>query len=303
MRICSLLPSGTEILFSLGLGPNVTGVSHECDYPAEAKGLRVLTRCAFDSERLSQKEIDETVKTFARDGKSLYVIDDDALREANPDVIITQDLCHVCAITPDEVDRAVAVLPKRPAIVTLNPSTLDDVLSDVIRVAEACGVDGYPVVGKLQERVKAIAAVALMQQKPRVACLEWLDPLWRTGHWVPGMVELAGATEVLAQIGKPSRGLDWNELASKDPDILIVMPCGCDLIRTREEFLRVREKHPWEDLKAFREGRVALVDANSYFSRPGPRLVNGLELLAELFHQQYFESSAPLQSYTLLKTN
>lgn len=301
MRICSLLPSATEILFALGLGDHVTGVSHECDYPEAARSRRVLTRCAFDSEHLNQSEIDLAVKTLAREGKSLYIIDDDALREAQPDLIVTQDLCHVCAITPAEVERAMAALQIKPTVLTLNPSTLDDVLNDMMLVADACGIQGYPVVEKLQTRVKAIVPLSMMRPKPTVACIEWLDPLWRTGHWVPGMVEFAGGAEVLAQIGKPSRSLEWDELAAQDPDMLIVMPCGYDLIRTREEFLRVRKKYPWQDLRAFRCRRAYLVDANSYFSRPGPRLVEGLELLAELIHPEYFSSAAPLQSYELIQ--
>lgn len=261
----------------------------------------MLTRCAFDSEHLNQSEIDLAVKTLAREGKSLYIIDDDALREAQPDLIVTQDLCHVCAITPAEVERAMAALQIKPTVLTLNPSTLDDVLNDMMLVADACGIQGYPVVEKLQTRVKAIVPLSMMRPKPTVACIEWLDPLWRTGHWVPGMVEFAGGAEVLAQIGKPSRSLEWDELAAQDPDMLIVMPCGYDLIRTREEFLRVRKKYPWQDLRAFRCRRAYLVDANSYFSRPGPRLVEGLELLAELIHPEYFSSAAPVQSYELIQ--
>lgn len=303
MRICSLLPSATEIIYSLGIGDRVVGVSHECDFPAEARSLPVLTRCAFDSARMTQGEIDGAVKSMAREGRSLYEIDDAALAAASPDLIVTQDLCDVCAITPAEVDRAVSKLAHRPAVVSLNPSILEDVFDDMLRVADAAGIEGYPVVEPLQARVKAIAPVSLSPVKPTVGCIEWLDPLWRTGHWVPEMVELAGGNEVFASIGKPSRSLDWAELERLDPQILIVMPCGCDLIKTREEFHRVREKYPWETLRAFRDNRVYLVDANAYFSRPGPRLVEGLELLAEVISPTYFPSAAPLQSYIVLSKN
>ena len=303
MRICSLLPSATEMLFALGLGDRVVGVSHECDFPAAARGLRVLTRCAFDSSNLTQGQIDGAVRELARSGKSLYEIDDEALGEANPDLIVTQDLCHVCAITPAEVDRATARLANKPEVISLNPSTIEDVFNDMMRIADAAGVAGLPVVEPLQARVKAIAPLSLAPAKPTVGCVEWLEPLWRTGHWVPEMVQLAGGDEVLAALGKPSRPLEWAELQDRDPEILVMMPCGCDLIRTREAFSRVRERYPWEDLKAFRDNRFYLVDANSYFSRPGPRLVEGLELLAELIHPEYFSSSAPLQSYVAISSN
>lgn len=300
MRICSLLPSATEMLFALGLGDDVAGVSHECDYPPAVRNLRVLTRCAFDSARMGQAEIDDAVRSLARDGRSLYEINDEMLAAADPDLIVTQDLCHVCAITPAEVERALSGLSRKPVVISLNPALLEDVFNDMMQIADAAGVQGLPVVEKLQARVKAIAPLSFTPVKPAVGCIEWTEPLWRTGHWVPEMVQLAGGDEVLAVPGKPSRPLDWGELCEKDPEILVFMPCGCDLIRTREAFLRVRKKYPWEDLKAFRENRVYLVDANSYFSRPGPRLVEGLELLAELLHPEYFPSAAPPQSYIVL---
>ncbi|HSP07017.1 MAG TPA: hypothetical protein VLR94_07550, partial [Acidobacteriota bacterium] len=209
MRICSLLPSATEILFALGLGDHVTGVSHECDYPPEVRSRPVLTRCAFDSARLAQAEINDAVRSLARNGKSLYEIDDEALVTADPDLIVTQDLCDVCAITPAEVDRAVAGLHRKPAVISLNPSTLEDVFNDMMRIADAVGVQGFPIVDKLQGRVKAIAPLSLSPAKPTVGCIEWMDPLWRAGHWVPEMVQLAGGNEVLAALGKPSRPLDW----------------------------------------------------------------------------------------------
>jgi len=297
MRIVSLLPSATEILFALGLGDQVVGVTHECDYPEEVRRKQVLTKCAFDSEKMSQEEIDAEVRRLAGAEESLYQIDDDLLIEAAPDLIVTQDLCHVCAITPKEVDRAVAVLKQKPQIVSLSPKTLDDVFEDMFTVAGAAGVDATNIVKTLLSRVKRIAPSATLQEKPSVGCLEWLAPLWRTGHWIPGMVELAGAEEVLADFGKPSRTIQWEELQEKNPDILIIMPCGYNLNRAREEFLRVRNHYPWENLRAYQNQSVFVVDANSYFSRSGPRLVDGLEMMAEMFHSEYFASLAPLHSY------
>src|SRR5688572_223329 len=218
MRIASLLPSATEILFALGLGDQVRGVTHECDYPLDVRNLPVLTRCVFDSEKMTQAEIDNEVRRLAESGESLYRIDDDLLRAANPDLIVTQDLCHVCAITPGEVDRAVAALGHKPRIVLLSPKVLEDVFEDMMRVAEAAGVNGEPVVAKLRTRVMRIAPAATLREQPSVACLEWLEPLWRTGHWVPEMVRLAGGLEPFTEIGKPSRMLSWEELQSQNPD-------------------------------------------------------------------------------------
>jgi iron complex transport system substrate-binding protein len=297
MRIVSLLPSATEILYVLGLGDQVVGVTHECDYPDQVRTKPVLTRCVFDSERMSQEEIDREVRRLAESSESLYRIDDDLLREAAPDLIVTQDLCHVCAITPKEVDRAISVLDQKPQIVNLSPKTLDDVFEDMVTVAGAAGVNSAEIVQTLLSRVKRIAPAATLREKPSVGCLEWLEPLWRTGHWVPGMVELAGAEEILADFGKPSRTIQWEELQEKNPDILIIMPCGYNLNRAREEFLRVRNHYPWENLRAYQNQSVFVVDANSYFSRSGPRLVDGLEMMAEMFHSEYFASLAPLHSY------
>lgn len=297
MRIVSLLPSATEILFALGLGDRVVGVTHECDYPPEVRSLPVLTKCVFDSEKMTQEEIDREVRRLAEAGESLYRIEDELLREANPDLIVTQDLCHVCAITPGEVDRAIGVLQNKPEIILLSPKVLEDVFTDMKAVAKAAGLDATSAIEKLEARVKRIAPAAILRERPTVGCLEWLEPLWRTGHWIPGMVLLAGAEDVFAEIGKPSRTLTWGELQEKDPDVLIIMPCGYNLSRAREEFLRVRKAYPWENLRAYQNQTIFAVDANSYFSRSGPRLVDGLELLAEMFHPEYFASLAPLHSY------
>jgi len=297
MRIVSLLPSATEILFALGLRDRVVGVTHECDYPSEVRSLPVLTKCVFDSEKMTQEEIDREVKRLSLTGESLYRIQDELMREANPDLIVTQDLCHVCAITPGEVQRAVHLLQKKPEIVSLSPKLLDDVFIDMDSVARSAGVEADGVIRKLQARVKRIAPAATLKERPSVGCLEWLEPLWRTGHWIPGMVQLAGAEEVLAEAGKPSRDLSWEELQLKNPDIIIVMPCGYNLSRAREEFLRVRQSYPWENLQAYQNQNIFVVDANSYFSRSGPRLVDGLEMLAEIFHPEYFANMAPLHSY------
>ncbi len=297
MKICSLLPSATEILFKLGLGDHVSGITHECDYPPEARSIRVLTRCAFDSERMPAAEIDQTVRNMAAQEGSLYHIDEEQLRSADPDLIVTQDLCHVCAVTPDEVDRAIAVLSRKPMILSLNPSLLEDVFADMKRIAAAVGIDANPIVTSLEGRVQRIKTAAASQERPTVGCIEWLDPLWRSGHWVPEMVELAGGRDVLALPGKPSRSLAWQELEEINPDVLILMPCGFNLTRNREEFYRLRDSYRWSKLKAFQQQQIYLVDANGNFSRSGPRLVEGLELLAEILHPEQFPNMAPIHSF------
>jgi iron complex transport system substrate-binding protein len=289
MRIISLLPSATEILFAIGLGDQVVAVTHECDFPEEALSRPRITECVFDSQNQTAEQIDSEVRALAGEGKSLYRINDQLLHELQPDLIVTQELCDVCAVTPQEVDRASQRLDPKPQIVSLRPKILDDVFNDMFHLAEITGVNAMPAIDSLRKRIQQIAPAFLFRNKPAVACIEWLNPLWRTGHWVPGMVQLAGGIEVLAEDGKPSRGLTWEELKKKDPDVVILMPCGYDLSRTRDEFEFVRHRFPWSELKAFSTGRFYAVDANAYFSRSGPRLVDGVEILAELLHPEYFK--------------
>jgi iron complex transport system substrate-binding protein len=258
MRIVSLLPSATEILFAIGAGDQVVAVTHECDFPEEALSRPIITECVFDSQNQTAEQIDSEVRALAREGKSLYRIKDSLLRELHPDLIVTQDLCDVCAVTPDEVNRAIEGIHPEPQIISLRPKILDDVFTDMFHLAKVIGINAMRIIDALQKRVQQIAPAFLLSGKPTVACIEWLHPLWRTGHWVPGMVELAGGIEVLAESGKPSRGLSWEELKTKNPDVVILMPCG-------------------------------YVDANSYFSRSGPRLVDGVEQLAKIFHPEYFK--------------
>lgn len=299
MRIVSLLPSATEILFAIGLGDQVVGITHECDYPPEVRSRMILTRCLFDSGSMSPDQIDNAVKTLAREGRSLYEMNDELLAEADPGLIITQELCHVCALTSQEVERALARLKRKPKVIRVNPKLLDDVFNDMLDIAEAAEArpQAEVILRRLQSRVRKIAPASLLSDRPTVGCIEWLDPLWRCGHWVPEMVRLAGGNEVLAEVGKPSRTLHWEELQQKDPDIVILMPCGYDLGKTRRGFQEVCGKYTWARLRAYQNGQLCAVDANSYFSRPGPRLVDGLELLAEIIHPEYFVNTAPLHSY------
>ncbi|MBI2911936.1 MAG: cobalamin-binding protein [Chloroflexi bacterium] len=287
MRICSLLPSATEIVFALGLGSQLEGVTHECDYPPEARTRRILTRSVLASG-LSSAQIDEAVQRNLAKGGPIYRLDEEALREADPDVVLTQELCKVCAVAYDEVIAAVEHLPRRPVVVNLEPRTLGDVLATIEEVAQATGASGEAgaVASSLRARLDAVAARVHDRERPQVVCLEWLDPLMAAGHWVPEMVELAGGRDLLGKMGAPSRRIEWSEVVEAAPEVAVLMPCGFDAERARLDLPLLERLSGWRDLPAVRHGRVYPVDASSYFSRPGPRLVDGVEILAALLHPE-----------------
>jgi iron complex transport system substrate-binding protein len=295
MKIVSLLPSSTEILFALGLGDSVAGVTHECEFPPEVKGRRVLVRPRI-SGNLPQAEIDRLVVEYMSRHESLYSIDLEAMREIEPDLVITQDLCHVCAASPDDLGAALAVLPRAPRVLTLTPSTLADVWNDIRKVGEATGreTEAQKVVQGLERRVAAVeSAVAKAATRPRVVCLEWLDPPYCGGHWVPGMVEKAGGHDVLGKFGEPSFRIRWEDLIAAQPEVIVVMPCGYYLDQIVEQFAAFAPPAGWNDLPAVREGRVFCVDATSYFSRPGPRLADGVEILGHILHPELVHCALP----------
>jgi iron complex transport system substrate-binding protein len=286
MRICSLLPSATEVLFALGLGDCVAGVTHECDFPPEAAAKPALISPRVDPNAKSD-DLDRCVRELMARGESLYAVRDDLLREIQPDLIITQDLCHVCAASPDDLASALAKMPKQPRILTLQPHTLADVWNDIRRIGEATGksreADEF---AKSQEnKIASIrAAVSATARRPRVACIEWLDPLYVGGHWVPEMVEAAGGIDVLGHEGHPSLTVTSEQVIAAKPDVIIIMPCGFSVNRTEDELRRTPLPPEWGKLPAVRENRVFIVDANSYFSRSGPRLADGVAILANLLH-------------------
>ncbi len=289
MRICSLLPGATEIAFALGLGNEVVGVTHECDYPAEARQKPVVVRSSIDSNRMTSLEIDRWVSERLRSNKSLYVIDEERLREAAPDVILTQGLCDVCAIDYNEVVTASETLAHKPKIVSLTPNCLTDVLDDVTRVGEATGQHhkAERLVRELKERISVVRERAVQfSTRPRIACLEWFDPIYAAGHWVPEMVELAGGHDVLGQKGKPSEKIHWKQVVELAPDVIVLMPCGFDVQRTAKEATILEQLNGWHDLPAVKAGKVFAVNGHAFFSRPGPRLVDGLEILAHIIHPE-----------------
>jgi len=291
MRICSLLPSATEIAFALGLGDEVVGVTHECDYPSEARRRRVVVRSAVDPSCRTSAEIDEIVREHLKAKQSLYTLDLDSFRAADPDFIITQDLCEVCALDLNEVERAAGTLPRRPKIVSLAPSTLADIFRDIETVANAAGrADaGAALVAALKSRVERVReSAARSDRAPRVACIEWADPIYPAGHWVPEMVELAGGTDGLGKKGEPARATPWERVRSYAPEVVVLMPCGFGIERAADEAAQLYRLQGWSELPAAKNGKVYAVDGSAYFNRPGPRLVDGVEILAALIHPEAF---------------
>jgi len=287
MRIASLVPSATETLFALGLGPDVVGVTHECDYPPEATELPNLTRTVIP-EGLSTAEIDAAVRERTQRGEHLYELDADTLRELDPDLIVTQALCEVCAVSIEDVRAIAEEIPSQPQVISLDPMTLGEVLSDVRRLAEATDDEGAAdeLLDEAADRIDAVRT-RLEGARPRaVAALEWLAPPYIGGHWIPQLIEIAGGVDPLGLPGEKSRTASWGEVAAAAPEIVVVMPCGFDLPRTIVELPALTRQPGWGMLKAARAGRVWAADGNAYFNRPGPRLVEALEMLAEAFHPE-----------------
>ena len=287
MRICSLLPSATEVIALLGLSNELVGISHECDYPPSVKKVPIMVEPMISPHGLSSDDINRQVRQLVASGQRLYRLNDHLLRQARPDLILSQDLCHVCAVTPDQLHDAICSLPQQPAVLTLNPSTVHDVIDDVVRIGDAAGrsAEGHRLAAQLRDRLDAIRTqLADISHRPRVVCIEWLSPLYVAGHWVPEMVQLSGGQDVLAQPGSPSRVVTWDEVLAAAPDILIVMPCGFSVKQTQTELFSMMQRPGHWRLSLNLAQRTFLVDASSYFSRPGPRLIDGIELLAAILH-------------------
>ncbi|MGH9735043.1 MAG: cobalamin-binding protein [Candidatus Acidiferrales bacterium] len=304
MRIVSLLPSATEILFALGLGDSVVGVTHECDFPPEAAKKPALIRPRVDPAA-APAEIDRQVSDVVQRGESVYAVDAELLASLAPDLIVTQDLCHVCAASPDDLATALTRLPKQPRVLSLAPHSLADVWDDIRRLGEATGRkrEGQALAMTLQQRVAAIEMKATQMKtaqhapRPRVVCLEWLDPFYVAGHWVPEMVAKAGGDDVLGRAGQPSFRVSAEQVAESAADVIIVMPCGYNLARAARESKELGFPQGWSTLPAIREKRVFAVDANSHFSRPGPRLADGVAVLATIFQAGCDFGTVPQASF------
>jgi iron complex transport system substrate-binding protein len=301
MRIVSLLPSTTEIAFALGLGAQVVAVTHECDYPPAARDLPVITSSALDHPGASSAAIDAVVRAQLRDDLSIYRLDHDVLARLAPDLILTQALCEVCAVSFSTVEQAVAAGDLQTQILSLEPVDVEGILGTILAVSTAAGVRerGLALVATLRKRIERIRERATTAvRRPRVLCLEWFDPLFGPGHWLPELVTLAGGICSVGEAAAPSRRIDWNEVIAARPDVIVLTACGFDLDRATAEAAATLPHHPaWNDLPAVRENRVVVVDGNAYFSRPGPRIVESLELMAEIVHPGIFAGYAPAGSY------
>jgi iron complex transport system substrate-binding protein len=285
MKICCLLPSATEIAYAVGSGEDVAGITYGCDYPADARGKTVVVRSKLP-KNLTASEIERQVAEFVARGESLYHIDSEALERIQPDLILTQELCHVCAASPDDITSVLERLPNPPKLLTLNPHTLAEVWSNIREVGRATGHEDQAdaLANCLEERVRNVIRLTAGRPRPLVVCLEWLDPPYIAGHWVPEMVEVAGGLDVLGRIAQPSFRTDWNTVIAAQPEIIVLMPCGYDLKETLDEYVTWDRPINWGSVPAVRNSRMFAVDATSYFSRPGPRLADGVETLASIFH-------------------
>jgi len=296
LRVVSLLPSATEIVHFVGAGDALVGVTHECDYPPGVENLPKLTGTAIDHHTLTSAEIDAAIGKRLTDADSIYSLDVELLAELRPDLILTQGLCDVCAVSLSLVEQAAASLQGAPRVLSMNPTSLDEVLDVAVEIGDAVGheAEARAKVAALRERLARVEVAVAGLPRPRVGCIEWLDPPFSAGHWVPEMVRVAGSEELFAEAGVPSGRLTWEEVFEAAPEVLVLMPCGFDVGRTLREARALSELPGWDDLPAVKEGRVWAVDANSYFSRPAPRLVEGVEILARILHPKVFSDEPEL---------
>lgn len=288
MRIVSLLPSATETLFALGLGEEVVGVSHECDFPEEAKTKRCVVRSRLPIDA-SPDETDRLVREHVERGESIYAVDRALLEELKPDLVITQDLCHVCAATPEELSAALAQMKIQPEVLSLDPLDLGDVWRDILWIGEATGrrEQAQEFVAKIAHRLAQIEIDAAYEgRRPRAVVLEWMQPFYVGGHWVPEMVAKAGGQDVLGEAKKPSYRLTLEQVVEAAPEVLFIAPCGYDARKTRDEYVSLRLPDTWREMPAVRDGKVYALDANDYVSRPAGRLVTGIEAMAKALHPE-----------------
>jgi iron complex transport system substrate-binding protein len=288
-RIVSFLPSATEILYELGVGDQIVGVTHECNYPEQAKTKPRVIHSSFDPNTMTSQEIDNKVVDLMHSGKDIYILDEDILKKANPNLIISQDICEVCSPYTKEVNRAVAILDNKPEVLILDPRNLDDILTNILEIAKKVGKENesQSFIDSLKKRITYIQTKP-KKSKLKVLCVEWLDPLFTAGHWVPQLVEMAGGINGISSTGDQSRRMEVDETIKFDPDIIILMPCGFDIKRTILEYEKLANNIRWKSLEAVQNNQVYAVNANEYFSKPGPRTVTGLEILAKIIHPELF---------------
>ena len=290
-HVVTLLASATEIVCALGYEDALVARSHECDFPASITRLPACTESKIDTRKTS-RDIDDQVKSIVEQGLSVYRVDGDLLKQLQPDVIVTQTQCEVCAASPKDLERAVRNWTNaEPLIVSLEPNALADVWTDIQNVADSLGAPdrGERLVAELQTRMDAIEAQAgQFNHRPSVACIEWIDPLMAAGNWMPELVGMAGGENVFGEAGQHSPWLTWEALCHADPDVILILPCGYDITESRRNMAALAGRSEWSDLSAVSTGRVYIADGNQYFNRPGPRLAESLEILAELLHPNLF---------------
>lgn len=307
MRIVSLLPSATEIVFALGLGDELVAVTHECDWPPAARAVPAVTRNVIDLSGASSHAIHRLVEGSVQAGSSLYTLDEAALEAARPDLILTQELCRVCAVGYREVNEVARRIDGDVSVVSLEPTSIEGILNTISTVgamteAEDAAID---LVEELRERLRAVEEVVIARREsghapPRVAAIEWLDPPFAVGHWVPEQVRRAGGWELLGREGEKAVETTWDAVREVDPEMILLMPCGLHLADTVAEWDRTARPAWWGELAAVRQGNVYALDGSSYFSRPGPRVVDGIEALAEVFDPEAFGGIAPPASWLRL---
>jgi iron complex transport system substrate-binding protein len=287
MRIVSLLPSATEIVAALGLTDYLVGISHECDYPEEIRDRPRVTQCEIHGSDLPSPAIDAWVRDTLAARGTLYTLDQELIRDLQPDLILTQQLCDVCAVNYGSVAAFAATLSVRPRLINLEPSQLADIYADIRLVAQAAEVSGRAeaVIAGLQQRVESVVSlVAHVADRPKCFLMEWIEPPYCGGHWNPELMQLAGGIDPIGRKGEPSRRVTWEEIQRADPDAVLLACCGFGVERTLRETATLAGKPEWEGLRAVREGHVYVADANTYFSRPGPRIIDSLEMLADMLH-------------------
>ena len=314
-RIVSFLPSSTEILYEIGAGSQIVGVTHECKYPDDASRKPRVINASFDTNKMNSKEIDQKIIDLMQSSRDIYRINDEKLREAKPDLIIAQGICEVCAPFAKEIDRAFSILGYRPDILVLDPHDLDDILTSIMDIAERVNrvTEGRKLVVSLRKRIDIIRMRAGLKfvdnggkkknnninNKPKVLCLEWIEPFFTAGHWVPQMVEIAGGINGLSHPGQPSRSInDINEIIKFNPNKIILMPCGFDIERTVKEAKVLETNDKWKSLQSVQNNEVYVVNSGAYFSKPGPRTITGLEVIAKIIDPEGFEDiKVPADSF------
>lgn len=296
-RIVSFFPSATELLFELGVGDKVFGVTHECIYPEDAKSKPKVIRSVFNPDTMSSKEIDEKIVELVRNGKEIYEIDEEKLKQSKPDLIISQNTCEVCSAYTNHVSKALKLLDNKPEIHPLDPHDIQGILDSIRDVSKKIGMEkkGNKIIQSLQKRINFIQNMNF-EKKPRVLALEWLEPFFTSGHWVPEMIDIAGGINLISSKGEQSRRMKFEEIEQRDPDLIVLMPCGFDTNRTILEYEKILQKNSqWNKLRAVKQQNVFAVDANSYFSKPSLRTITGIEILVKIIHPERFWNEKKLE--------